>query len=257
MTRKGLTCVIIVTIVIAMVGTGCTTYKHYGYLQNIEEIDLGKYSDKYEAVIKKDDRLSIVVYGPDSKVVMPYNLSIGYDVNGGNIAGQGRNGNSYLVDKYGTITFPILGELHVEGMTRRELEKYLTERIAEDVKNPTVIVNFLNYTINFLGAVNRSIVMDNERISIFDALAKAGDMNLNARRDNVLLIREVDGKPTYHRIDLRKAELLSDEYYWLQQNDIVYIQPGPVEDTTRTISFWTSVIGAVTTITTMVLLLVK
>jgi len=238
--------------------TGCTTYKHYGYLQNIDKAQLEAYSELYEARIKKDDRLRITVFGPDSKVVMPYNLAFSDATSTSSGFSGGMNSYyTYLVDKDGMITFPIFGDIKVEGMTRRELERYLTEKIGKDVKDPLVMVSFSNYTINFLGAVNTSIRMETERISILQALAMAGGVDNNARRDNVLLIREVDGKPTSHRIDLRKAELLNDEYYWLQQNDIIYIQPGPIDDTSRTIAFWTSILGTIVTVTTMVLLLIK
>lgn len=231
-----------------MIAASCTTYKQYGYLQDIKEIDLGEFSTNYEAIIKKDDRLRITVYGPDREVVAPYNL---YMSGGGNIGGSnGNTSGTFLVDKRGEITFPVLGLLHVEGMTRRDLEFYLMERIGKDVKNPTVLVEFANYTITVLGDVGGggNIRMESERISIFKAIAEAGDLNITARRDNILLVREVDGKPTYHIIDLRHANLLSDEYYFLQQNDILYVTPGAASDTTRTLGFWLGILGAASTV---------
>jgi len=240
----------LLVLALGLLAASCTTYKQYGYLQDIKDVELGEFSTNYEAIIKKDDRLRITVFGPDSKVVAPYNLCFGE-----NISTSGGNSQyTYLVDKRGEITFPVLGLLHVEGMTRRDLELYLMDRIGKDVKNPTVLVEFYNYTITVLGDVGGpgNIKMESERISIFKAIAQAGDLNITARRDNVLLVREVDGKPTYHVINLKHAELLSDELYFLQQNDILYVTPGAAADTNRTLSFWLSIIGAISSVSAVV-----
>jgi len=239
-------------VALVLAAASCTTYKQYGYLQDIKDTELGEFSTNYEAVIKKDDRLQITVFGPDPKVVAPYNLVIGE--NGLN-TNNGTNAYSYLVDKNGMITFPVLGDLKVEGMTRRELEYYLMERIGQDVKNPTVLVYFRNYTITILGDVRSpgEKMMDSERISVFKAIAMAGDLNITARRDNVLLIREVDGKATYHTIDLKKSNLLSDDYYYMQQNDILYVTPGAASDTSRTVSFWMGLVSSLSSLSAVVL----
>ena len=114
---------------------------------------------------------------------------------------------SYLVDSNGDIDFPILGKIHVEGMTRNDLVNYLTEEIGKDVKDPIVYVSFRNYKITILGEVRSpgTYTIDSEKINILQALGRAGDLNLTAQRQDILLLREVDGVLTHHRIDLRDS----------------------------------------------------
>ena len=131
----------------------CSTSKEIEYFQDIDQLQPQAFAADYEAIIKKDDRLTIVVSGPDKTVTAPYNLTLGEM--GNNMSSVSTNPEtatlSYLVDAKGNIEFPILGTLHVEGMTRNELVNYLTERIGRDVKNPVVYVSFKNYKITVLG----------------------------------------------------------------------------------------------------------
>jgi len=204
----------------------CTTSKDVVYMQNIDKIELEEIISRYEAKIKKDDLLSIVVSGPDKQVVMPYNLTLG-DMTGGSSTNPENVSLPYLVDTYGNITFPILGTIHVEGMTRTELVTYLTQRISSDVKDPIVYISFKNYKITIIGEVHSpgTYTMDSEKINIFQALGRAGDLSLTARREGILLVREVDGVNTYHTIDLTSADIMNQDWFYLQQNDVLYVPP--------------------------------
>ena len=211
---------------IAIAAASCASTKDIPYFQDIDQVTLSKLKTEYQAVIKKDDRLVILVSGPDKSVCAPYNLTLGEMSNG---ISSGTNPEqstlSYLVDADGCITFPTLGRIKVEGMTRNELVTYLTDRIGLDVKDPIVYVAFKNYKITILGEVKApgTYTMDSEKNNILQALGKAGDLNLTARRDGILLFREVDGKMTHYTIDLRQSDILQSPEFYLQQNDILYV----------------------------------
>ena len=120
--------------------------------------------------------------------------------------------------------------MHVAGLSTQELTKELETRISKDVENPIVRVQLVNFRINVLGEVKKpgAISVNKERYSILDALADAGDLTEYGERSNVLLIREVDGKRIYHRLNLNNSEVLSSSYFYLQQNDVVYVEPNEI-----------------------------
>lgn len=137
---------------------------------------------------------------------------------------------TYKVSEAGFINFPVLGKIHVAGMTTLQLAEYLTEKISESVNDPIVSVDLVNFHINVMGEVQKPGVqlINRERVSILDALSAAGDMTAWGERNNVLLIREEDGQRTYHRLNLNDAALLESPYFYLQQNDVVYVEPNKV-----------------------------
>lgn len=183
----------------------------------------------------------------------PYNLTL--NETGGSGAVLNNNPEtvtlSYLVDRNGDIDFPILGKIHVEGMTRNELVDYLTEQIGKDVKDPIVYVSFRNYKITILGEVKSpgTYTIDSEKINVLQALGLAGDLNLTAQRENILLLREVDGVLTHQRIDLRDKALLESPYFYLQQNDVLYVLPSTTRVATATTAtaIWSVVLSSITT----------
>lgn len=239
--------------------TGCTTSKKIIYFQNLDDTQLKPLNTEYEAVIKKDDRLTIVVSGPDKMVCAPYNLTINEMNSNGNVVNGGNPEYStlgYLVDSEGNIDFPILGKIHVDGMTRNELVNYLTEEIGKDIKEPIVYVSFRNYKITILGEVKNpgTYTFDSEKVNILQALGYAGDLNLTAKRQDILLLREVDGTLTHNRIDLRDKEILQSPYFYLQQNDIIYVQPSSTRIATATtaVSIWSVILSSITTIIALI-----
>ncbi|MBD5238872.1 MAG: polysaccharide export protein [Bacteroidales bacterium] len=137
----------------------------------------------------------------------------------------------YVVSPEGFINFPVLGKIHVAGMTLQGLTDYLTEKISEKVVDPIVTVELTNFHVNVIGEVNRPglFVVNSERYSVLDALASAGDLTSYGERNNVLIIREEDGQRKVHRLDLNKAEALNSPYFYLRQNDVVYVEPNTVK----------------------------
>jgi len=248
----------------ALTLASCTTSKQIVYMQDIDEVALKEITTRYEAKIKKDDLLAIVVSGPDKQVVMPYNLTLSDYTTGTGAYNPEQSTLSYLVDSNGDINFPILGKIHVEGMTRSQLVEYLTKRISEDVKDPIVYVSFKNYRITVLGEVRNpgTYQMNSEKITIFEALGKAGDLNLTANRDGIVLIREVNGVNTYFKIDLKTAEVMNKDYFYMQQNDVLYVSPSSkrVSAATTNTGIWSVVLSSITTalaVLTLVLSLTK
>lgn len=138
----------------------------------------------------------------------------------------------YIVDKQGFINFPTLGKIHVEGMTLTGLADYLTEKISEKVIDPHVTVELTNFHVNVTGEVRNPGVqlVTGERYSVLDAITAAGDLNVFGVRNNVLLIREVDGQREFHRLNLNSKDVFESPYFYLKQNDVIYVEPNDVRE---------------------------
>lgn len=234
------------------IASSCATSKDILYFQDIDKVKLEKLTSEYQAVIKKDDRLTIVVTGPDKTVTAPYNLTLGeLGTTGGSYANPEQSTLGYLVDSEGNIAFPILGTIHVEGMTRGELERYLTKEIGKDVKDPIVYVAFRNYKISVLGEVKTpgTYTMDSEKVNILQALSLAGDLTLNARRDGILLLREENGRTVHYEVNLKDSHTLDSPYFFLQQNDVIYVPASAsrVVSATAATGIWSIVLSSITT----------
>ncbi len=241
---------------------GCATSKDVLYFQDIDDVTLQKLTTKYEARIKKDDELVIIITSPDKSVTAPYNFATGDIAEGFTaLARPDQPIMSCVVDNDGDITFPIFGKIHVEGMTRLELIKYLEGRIGDDVRDPIVYVSFKNYKFTVLGEVKNpgTFTYGTEKINVLQALGYAGDLTITAKRDGILLIREIDGVEKHFRIDLRNSSLLESPYFYLQQNDILYVPPS----TTRLMNansptgVWTAISALASTLSVTIALLTR
>ena len=185
----------------------------------------------YEIRIVPDDELLITVTSLIPEVTAEYNLPLSNPAKNGSLLEVTQpKQQTYLVDKAGDINFPRLGVIHVAGMTTSELQNLIAKKISVDVEDPIVKVALVNFRVNVLGEVRNpgTIGVNRERFSILDALGAAGDLTEYAERNNILLIREVDGKKEFHRLNLNDAELLSSPYYYLQQNDAIYVEPNKI-----------------------------
>ena len=224
---------LMMTALIALLLTSCGAKKEIAYFKNIDdcpEVLDSIYAD-YAVRIKPADELLITVWSEVAEATQLYNLpQVAYAEAGDVEMTANRKILSYVVDKDGYILFPVVGKIKVEGMTTAEVADLLTERISNDVRDPLVRVQMANFRVNVMGEVNspRTVTVKTERFSVLDALSAAGDLTVYGRRDNVLLIREADGKRSYHRLDLTKADLLTSPYFYLQQNDVVYVEPDAV-----------------------------
>lgn len=210
----------------------CQSYKKVPYLQNVEVVENAvQQGNLYDAKIMPKDLLNIVVSCTNPELAMPFNLmTVGSgSAASGNAQGGSQSTQAYLVDNEGKINFPVLGELQVSGLTKNEAEQLIVEKLKPYIKEtPIVTVRMVNYKISVLGEVASpgTFTISNEKVNLLEALAMAGDMTVWGLRDNIKLIREsVDGKQEIVTVDLTKAETILSPYYWLQQNDIVYVTP--------------------------------
>ena len=212
--------------------SACASPKDVLYLQDIDKYKEEQLDEKYEAIISKDDLLAIAVSSKNPELALPFNKPVlAYQL--GTVGGIGGTGIQrslgYLVDVNGYIEFPILGKIHVEGLTRKELVALLKNRIVEEnyINDPIVTIQFLNFRISVVGEVRYSgkFNITSDRVTLLEALAMAGDLTIYGRRDRVAVIREDNGKRTILYHDLRSSELFKSPCYYLQQNDIVYVEP--------------------------------
>lgn len=213
--------------------------------------------------IQADDLLSIRVKVFDEALAIPYNIDP-ENAQGGNNLQNTRALTGYLVDKEGFIDFPQLGPLQVAGKTTSELKKEIEEKLMPFLKDPVVVVRFINFRITILGEISRpgTYTIPNERISIFDAIGQAGDMTVYANRTNVLLIREQDGLRQYIRLNLQDRDIFTSPYFYLVQNDLIYIEPeeikvATVRDKSQQIAPWISVAGTIVSLIIAIISLTK
>ena len=232
MKLKSFYCVVLMAALL----TSCGSVKNVAYLQNSDEVDLTLSRILYDARIMPKDQLTITVSTTNAEAAAPFNMTVPtpYSLNQRSTTSQPML-QSYLVDNDGLISFPIIGTLRVAGLTKSECERMIEQKIRPymaDVENPIVTVRMSSYSISVLGEVSRpgSYQVGREKISILEALAQAGDLTIYGVRDKVKLIREdATGQNEIHVLNLNDANLINSPYYYLQQNDIVYVEPNKVK----------------------------
>lgn len=243
--------------------SSCGSRKDVVYLQDIALGDTSSFVVPAPR-LAKGDMVGITVNSKNKELADPFNLPmVGYYTAYGTTTATNLQG--YIVDNEGRINFPVLGYVKAEGLTRGELADLLANRLRSSgyVNDATVSVTFLNFKISVLGEVNRpgSFTVQNDQVSIFEALAMAGDLTIQARRDHVLVIREVDGKRLVLAHDLRSKQIFQSPCYFLRQGDIVYVEPNSTKAETarinsnNNVSTWLSIIGTATSLTTFVITL--
>lgn len=212
--------------------SSCTHWKDIAYFQNSDYVDLSESKGLYDARIMPKDQITITVNTTTPEVSNSFNLLLQTTYRQGQNVGSGYGTvMPYLVDNDGYINFPVLGRLKVVGLTKRECEDLIVNRIRPymaETENPVVTVRMASYTVTVLGEVARPgvITVGREKISILEALAQAGDATIYGIRNPVKLIREdVEGRREFHYLNLNDADILNSPYYYLQQNDIVYVEP--------------------------------
>jgi polysaccharide biosynthesis/export protein len=210
----------------------CGSTRQLQYMQGaFDTSKLSKYNLPVPTV-QKGDLLSIIVYSNNPAATAIYNQSMlgGTTGSGSNSGGATTSPSSpgYLVDEEGNIQFQGIGKLHVEGLNKTHLTELLNSKLTAFLQDPYYNIRFINYKITLIGDVARPGVysIPSERVNLLEALGLAGDLNITARRDNVRVIREQNGKRGFGVIDLREPDLFNNPYYQLQQNDIIYVDLG-------------------------------
>ena len=246
--------------------TSCASSKKVFYLQDVVPLKQQDIEQKYEVYIHNDDLLAIMVNSKNPELALPFNMPmVSYQL-GSQTAPQQRV-LGYLVDTNGDIDFPILGKLHVAGLTRLQLTDMIKQRLIDEdlIKDPIVTVQFLNYKVSVMGEVNRpgSFNISGDRITLLEALSMAGDLTIYGRRDRVAVIREKDGKRTILMHDLRSSDIFNSPCYYLQQNDIVYVEPNKAKagqseiNQNKSVGVWLSAASILVSIASLIVTLTK
>jgi len=200
--------------------TSCISKKEMIYLQDVKPSN--PIVTSYEPLIQKDDVLYINVSSLSDEAVMPFNLDSKNQTNTSILEKQ-----TYLVDFAGNIDFPVIGTFNVGNNTVNDVKLKLKQKLADYVSDAVVNVRIMNFKVSVLGEVNKPGVINvsGQRITLLDALAMAGDLTLYGRRNNILIIRESKGVKTTAKIDITNPEFINSEFYYLDQNDIIYVEP--------------------------------
>jgi polysaccharide export outer membrane protein len=245
----------LITILALILVSSCASRKDFVYFQD-EPIQEGNISSEpLELTYKPDDILTINVSALDPNTVRPFNLPVVSNNTSDLRSAQGQlQQQTYLVDYDGNIEFPVLGTIKVEGLTRTELVDLLVNRIKEMANNPIVNVRLANFTITVIGEVTSpgTFIMQNERVTLLEAIGYANDLTIFGNRKNVKLIREIDGKKKFAYIDLTSINTVNSPLYYLQQNDVIYVEPNNTKIRSSTYNQNNGVlISAIGTLTTI------
>lgn len=213
-------------LLVAILITSCRSSKDVEYFQDTDKIpDVAYQYDmaNYEIKIVPNDNLLITVSTLNPQASEPFNaINLSRSTSISTLEWQG-----YLVDENGDVNFPVIGKVRLQGLTKSQAINFLQTKISNYVENPVVNIRFMNYKVAVLGEVARpgTYFIDSEKISIPDALAKAGDMTIYGKREDVLICRVENGEKKFYHVDMTSPSVFFSEAYYLQQNDIVYVKP--------------------------------
>lgn len=220
-----------VTAALALTLGACQTPK-LGYFQDVQSGQSYDISKPLFVTLQPGDKLSILVSSKDPNLAYLFNLPIVGRLRTNN-AEQNLNSNqvsSYTLDSDGNIDFPVVGELHVAGLNRKQVATLIKSTLIERelLKDPTIVVDFLDLTYGVMGEVRSPgrYGFDHDKLTLLDALSRAGDLTIYGKRENVLVAREENGRQTYYRVNMTNAdELYRSPVFYLKPNDIVYVEP--------------------------------
>ena len=257
---------VLMTIVLLL--DACSSAKQVAYFQNIDSTSLIASKGLYDARIMPKDLLTITVVTSDPSTSKPFNLSIQ-----NTLGTDGRLGSTtgsllqYLVNNDGDIDFPVVGTVHVAGLTKDQCEDLIKSKVKPylaESENPVVTVSMSSYRVTVAGEVTspKVVPVSTEKMSVLEALAQAGDLTIYGRRDNVILIRErADGQKEFHRINLNDANIINSPYYYVQQNDYIYVEPNSTKAKNSAIgqstTLWFSFVSILTSVAALVVNIVR
>lgn len=235
-----------VLIVVLFLFFSCASKKDIVYYQNIDGINIQQNATSYEVKIQPDDLLMIIVSAEDPEIAIPFNLTINAISSAArpDAVSSQQTLQSYLVNKNGTIEFPVLGRLQVGGLTRSEVLQMLQDKIEKYIKNPIINMRIMNFKVSVQGEVNipGTYNVTSERLTLIEAISMAKDLTIYGKRNNILVIREINGIKSYNRIDITKSDFINSQFYYLAQNDVVYVEPNRTKVNAAAVGPNTSVI---------------
>lgn len=255
---------LIFTVILSL--TSCRTYEKINYIQDVKTGQAEQIDNQNIIRIQPRDMISVIVSSRNPELAKLFNLPV-YSYQAGtefSESGSSMRLLGYNVSDEGTIEFPILGTLKVAGLSREETSEMIKEKIiaSQMIKDPVVTVQFLNFKVAVMGEVSSpgSYTFEGDRLTVLDALSMAHDLTIYGRRDRVFVIREENGERNIHQMDLRSVDLFKSPAYYLQQNDIVYVEPNHVragqstinENNIKSVSLWVTIGSFLATITTLI-----
>lgn len=247
--------ILIISILAIITATSCASRKDIVYFQD-EPIEEGQLNyEPTQLIYKPDDILTINVSALDPDTVKPFNSTTVSNNSSDLLSAQtALQQQTYLVDYEGNIQFPVLGTIKVEGLTRTDLTALLVDRIKSMVNDPIVNIRLVNFTVTILGEVKSpgTFTMQNERVTLLEALGYANDLTIFGQRKNIKLIREVNGMKKFAFIDLTSINTVNSHLYYLQQNDVIYVEQNKAKIRSSTYNQNNGVlISAIGTLTTI------
>jgi polysaccharide biosynthesis/export protein len=239
--------------------TGCLNTKSFVYFNDAQKLNAVDTSQNLHALqLQPGDILQVTISTIDKDISMLFNPNT---INNSSTSLNNQIAQGYLVDEEGNIELPIIGKVMAKGKTTSQVNESLKTELSKTLKNVFVATRLVNFKVSVLGDVARpgSYNVPNERITILEALSLAGDLNITAIRDDVMLIREVNGKKEYVSLDLNNSKTLSSPYYYLANNDVLYVKPGAnkVFANTRGFQLLPTVLGALSLITVILTNVIK
>lgn len=250
---------ILLAVISMQLFSSCNSWREVVLFQDLDDVVLRNQQMESAIKIKPGDQLTIMVFGADKYLIMPYNQTL-QSVSDSGLGGGGTRETQlpYDVDKDGYIMFPVLGRIKVSGLTTDELKVKLHEILDPQIKDMTLFVAVENFRISVLGEVNKpgSYNIKFNSCSFLEALALAGDMKLTANRRKVTLLRMEEGQMKHYYYDLTQSDLLDSEHLFLQQNDVILVPPTSTRsDEARTNSslrsWWVSMAGVLISVVTL------
>ncbi|MEP6681647.1 MAG: polysaccharide biosynthesis/export family protein [Parafilimonas sp.] len=218
--------------------SSCSPSKNVAYFQDLTDtskIYSQAITQSYKVTLQPDDLIGINISSNNPEATAIFNMGgsvtetpqISPAVTGSSAITTSQSPNSYLIDKQGTIDFPVFGKLLVQGLTVPQLKDSLKVKLEKYLQDPIVNIRLLNYKVTVLGEVSHpaTYTIPSERLTVIDAIGMAGDLTIYGKRENVLLIREEKGERKFIRMDLNSSNIFESPYYYLKQNDIIYVEP--------------------------------
>lgn len=243
--------------ILPLLFSSCMSKKKIVYLQGSQ--DFNNISTNYEPIIQNDDRISIKITTLEPEAALPFNIE--------NVLNNANNSNSvnnnsissYLVDGKGTIDFPVIGTISISGFTIDQVKTMLKEKLAVYLKDPVINIRLLNFKVTVLGDVASPGIkaFSSNRVTLFDALGASGDLSIFGKRNNILLVRDFQGVKTFNRIDITKADFVNSSFYYLDQNDVVYVEARKAKIDANALPNLGLIISVVSFLTTMLFLVIK